>query len=129
MRKAPLALIMLVLPALLASCVSAPTQAPAGQASTVTGSGGLRVEVLARGLEHGWDIGFLPGGKLLVTERPGRLTLVDGGTVTRVAADLSDVYARGGCGRPGGSPRPSAAPPSSPGHGGVRSKAGSLWWR
>src|SRR5690606_13700184 len=33
----------------------------------------LEVEVVAEGLEHGWDIGFLPDGGVLVTERPGRI--------------------------------------------------------
>src|SRR5690606_31698439 len=33
----------------------------------------LDVEVVADGLEHGWDIGFLPDGGVLVTERPGRI--------------------------------------------------------
>ncbi|HEX6917079.1 MAG TPA: hypothetical protein VF140_03305, partial [Phycicoccus sp.] len=36
----------------------------------------LAVEVVTGGLEHGWDIGFLPDGKVLVTERPARITLV-----------------------------------------------------
>ena len=39
---------------------------------------GLAVEVVTEGLEHGWDIGFLPGGQVLVTERPGRISLVSG---------------------------------------------------
>jgi glucose/arabinose dehydrogenase len=59
----------------------------------------LKVEVVASGLEHGWDVGFLPDGKVLVTERPGRLKLLSGGragaTVTPVAADFSDVLVRG----------------------------------
>ena len=33
----------------------------------------LRVVVVARGLEQPWSIAFLPGGDMLVTERPGRL--------------------------------------------------------
>jgi glucose/arabinose dehydrogenase len=59
----------------------------------------LSVEVVTRGLEHGWDVGFLPDGRVLLTERPGRLTLLSAATpgagVTRVAADLSEVYAVG----------------------------------
>jgi len=59
----------------------------------------LHVEEVAGGLEHGWDIGFLPGGQVLVTERPARITLLSaarpGATATRVAADLSDVQVRG----------------------------------
>lgn len=59
----------------------------------------LQVEVVTRGLEHGWDIGFLPDGSALVSERPGRITLVSslrpGATTARVGADLSDVFAQG----------------------------------
>jgi glucose/arabinose dehydrogenase len=39
------------------------------------------VHTLVRGLEHPWSIAFLPGGDMLVTERPGRLLRVDGKTL------------------------------------------------
>ncbi len=39
----------------------------------------LRVEVLARGLEHPWALAFIDGGRMLVSERPGRLRLVQAG--------------------------------------------------
>jgi glucose/arabinose dehydrogenase len=35
-----------------------------------------RVETVARGLEIPWEIAFLPGGRALVTERPGRVRLL-----------------------------------------------------
>ncbi|MBA8822815.1 glucose/arabinose dehydrogenase [Saccharopolyspora lacisalsi] len=60
-----------------------------------TTSGGLRVEVVAGGLEHGWDVGFLPDGSTLVTQRPGRLALVSGGRVRPVRANFDDVLAAG----------------------------------
>ena len=41
----------------------------------------LRVVVVARGLEQPWSIAFLPGGDMLVTERPGRLRLVKNGVL------------------------------------------------
>jgi aldose sugar dehydrogenase len=59
----------------------------------------LRVEVVADGLDHPWDVAFLPDGRLLVNERSGRMLLLSGGapgaTARPVAADLSDLLARG----------------------------------
>jgi glucose/arabinose dehydrogenase len=64
-----------------------------------TGTPALRVTPVADGLEHPWDVGFLPDGRILVTERAGRISLLSGGapgaTRTPVQADLGDVYARG----------------------------------
>lgn len=40
----------------------------------------FRVVTLVRGLDHPWGMTFLPGGDMLVTERPGRLLRVDGRT-------------------------------------------------
>ncbi|HKS49116.1 MAG TPA: PQQ-dependent sugar dehydrogenase [Amycolatopsis sp.] len=90
MRKALISVVLLA-----AACSSSPAQDLPNPARTVPGGGALKVEVLAQGLQHGWDIGFLPDGKLLVTQRPGTLALIDGPAVRTVAADLSDVYARG----------------------------------
>ncbi len=68
-----------LLPALLtvagaAACQDAPQVAPSGETRVV-------VTTVAKGLEHPWSIAFLPGGNMLVTERPGRLRIVspDGG--------------------------------------------------
>lgn len=55
-----------------------------------------RVVTVATGLEHPWGIAFLPGGDLLVTERPGRLRLVRGGRlVAEPIAGVPQVWARG----------------------------------
>jgi glucose/arabinose dehydrogenase len=40
----------------------------------------FRIVTLIRGLDHPWGLAFLPGGDMLVSERPGRLLRVDGGT-------------------------------------------------
>jgi glucose/arabinose dehydrogenase len=39
----------------------------------------VRVTAFATGLVNPWTIAFLPGGDMLVTERPGRLRLIRGG--------------------------------------------------
>ncbi|WP_047396150.1 PQQ-dependent sugar dehydrogenase [Chitinibacter sp. ZOR0017] len=36
----------------------------------------LQVSILAQGLAHPWGLAFLPDGRMLVTERPGRLRLI-----------------------------------------------------
>ncbi|WP_219338423.1 PQQ-dependent sugar dehydrogenase [Luteimonas deserti] len=38
---------------------------------------GYRIETVAEGLMHPWSIAFLPDGRALVTERPGRLRLLE----------------------------------------------------
>lgn len=74
--------------------------APAAtSAPTRTGTPQLRVDVVASGLSQVWDVGFLPDGTALVSERAGKLSLLSstapGATVTPVDADLADVYAQG----------------------------------
>ncbi len=59
-------------------------------------SGVLSVETVARGLEHPWGLAFLPDGRMLVTERPGRLRIVNlDGTLSALLAGVPPVYAVG----------------------------------
>jgi glucose/arabinose dehydrogenase len=64
-----------------------------------SGTPELRVSSVAAGLSHVWDLGFLPDGRVLVTERDGRLAVLssaaEGATVSPVAADFGDLLARG----------------------------------
>jgi glucose/arabinose dehydrogenase len=53
--------------------------------------GVVRAETVVRGLEHPWGLAFLPDGRMLVTERPGRLRMVDRGG--RLSAPLAAVPA------------------------------------
>ncbi len=39
----------------------------------------FRIETVATGVETPWGLAFLPDGRLLVTERPGRLRIIDHG--------------------------------------------------
>ena len=41
----------------------------------------IRVVVLAKGLSHPWSLAFLPGGDMLLTERPGRLRVIRNGVL------------------------------------------------
>jgi glucose/arabinose dehydrogenase len=78
-----------------------PASGPAGTVTTpsVAKTPGFKVEEITSSLEHGWDIGFLPDGKVLVSERTGKFTLLSNGlpgaTATRLKADTSDVLVQG----------------------------------
>ncbi len=56
----------------------------------------IKVETFADGLEHPWGLQFLPDGRLLVTERPGRLRLVSkDGKLSKPVSGLPKVAAVG----------------------------------
>src|SRR5438067_9833084 len=49
---------------------------PASAQIFPSAAGSVNIETIARGLVHPWGLAFLPDGKMLVTERPGRLRVV-----------------------------------------------------
>ena len=63
--------------------------------SIETAAGRIKVETVAAGLDHPWGMAFLPDGRLLVTERPGRLRLVADGKLSEPLSGVPEVYARG----------------------------------
>lgn len=62
----------------------------------------IRVVVMTRGLESPWALTFLPGGDLLVTERPGRLRIIHNGVLDpKPIAGTPTAYWSGDSGLPG----------------------------
>lgn len=67
---------------------------PAG--AQTSGAATLKVTAVSEGLEHPWGMEFLPDGRMLVTERPGRLRIVArDGTLSKPIAGVPVVYGEG----------------------------------
>lgn len=84
--------------ALAVSLAASPSGAKANESVGTFSSeeGSFRVTIVTRGLEHPWGLTFLPDGRLLVTERPGRLRVVTGGKLgPEPVRGVPEVAARG----------------------------------
>ena len=80
---------------MMAAMQNASAQAPQSPTPAPT-DGVVRAETIARGLEHPWGLAFLPDGRMLVTERPGRLRIVDrDGRLSDPSRGVPDVAAGG----------------------------------
>ena len=56
----------------------------------------VRPETVASGLQNPWAIAFLPDGRFLVTERPGRLRVVEqDGQLNKPIEGLPEIAAGG----------------------------------
>ena len=61
-----------------------------------TETGSVKLTEVASGLQNPWSLAFLPDGRMLVTERPGRLRIVGrDGSVSAPIAGVPEVHARG----------------------------------
>ena len=71
------------------SAIAAQTNAPAPPPTRVA------VETVAKGLEHPWALQFLPDGRMLVTERPGRMRIVaKDGRLSEPISNVPKVFAQ-----------------------------------
>lgn len=78
---------------LLVFALLAPFAASAQQ-TFPSSAGPLKVDTVARGLVHPWALAFLPDGRMLVTERPGRMRIVGrDGTLSQPLAGVPRVFA------------------------------------
>jgi len=64
--------------------------------SLLTSAGAIAVVRVARGLEHPWGMAFLPDGRALITERPGRLRILSSdGALAPAIEGVPEVFAKG----------------------------------
>jgi aldose sugar dehydrogenase len=69
--------------------------APVAAQSVRSAAGDVRVETVADGLSYPWGLAFLPDGRMLVTERPGRMRIVArDGKLSPAIAGVPRVFAR-----------------------------------
>lgn len=91
----------------LSACSDKEPVPPAAQPRTVQAApavhesekGSYAVTELVAGLEHPWGLAFLPGGDMLVTERPGRLRRISAaGEVSAPITGLPKIFVDGQAG-------------------------------
>ena len=86
-------------PAALFALATLAFSTPAAAQRFETQAGAVTVQTVASGLEHPWSLAFLPGGGILVTERPGRMRIVSTeGEVSRPIAGVPPVVTGGQAG-------------------------------
>jgi glucose/arabinose dehydrogenase len=88
--------ISLVAPAFFIACRAGSPEGPAQRSPTPSANTpGVRAETVANGLVHPWALEFLPDGRILVTERPGRLRIVaKDGTLSPPVSGVPEVFAQ-----------------------------------
>lgn len=68
---------------------------PAWAQTVPSSAGNLTATVIAEGLDHPWALGFLPDGRMLVTERSGQLRVISDGVAGEPIEGTPNVYNEG----------------------------------
>ncbi len=96
-RRTTMLACLLIGAPLVTQCKAQPRSGPAQRSPTPRSmEANITVETVASGLEHPWGLAFLPDGRMLVSERPGRLRIVErDGRLSSAMAGVPTVAARG----------------------------------
>ena len=98
MVKTPVGLVAAALSAaiLMAATFLVATKTRGEDTRFASSAGQLEVQTIASGLVHPWALAFLPDGRMLVTERPGRMRLVSAeGQLSPPLKGVPEVWASG----------------------------------
>ncbi|MFL5031410.1 MAG: PQQ-dependent sugar dehydrogenase, partial [Xanthobacteraceae bacterium] len=82
-------------PALASAVVLLTLACPATAQTFRASAGNLQVETVTSGLSNPWGLAFLPDGRMLVTERPGRLSLLSSNFQKTEVSGVPKVVASG----------------------------------
>jgi aldose sugar dehydrogenase len=89
MRARPL---LMAASLLVAACAATPASGQEFRSEKAR----VRLATVADGLDHPWGLAFLPDGRMLVTERAGRVRLIEkDGRLSAPLSGVPEVYARG----------------------------------
>ena len=96
-RNASWRTVLVVLSLLLVGALIAVSQQGASKERQIDSKQGpIKVQRVAKGLKQPWGLAFLPDGRMLVTERPGRLRIVTkDGALSEPLKGVPEVVARG----------------------------------
>jgi glucose/arabinose dehydrogenase len=99
--RQPVSLMKVAAALALTAAMSAWWTSPAGAQETMGYSAyhDYRIVTVAEGLERPWSMAFLPGGDMLITEKPGRLRIYrDGALLPNPVQGTPEVFTQGQAG-------------------------------